>query len=65
MARELQKWRYPEGAPARVTKMLTHEPTLIGKLGYAHYFLTVNDLVDFARSRDILCQGRSLRRAIR
>nr|WP_325248886.1 error-prone DNA polymerase [Amylibacter sp.] len=58
LARAGLKWRYPEGPPERVTNMLTHELTLIGKLGYAPYFLTVNDLVDFARSRDILCQGR-------
>jgi DNA-directed DNA polymerase III PolC len=51
-------WRYPAGAPARVRKMLDHELTLIGKLKYEPYFLTVRDIVHFARSRDILCQGR-------
>ncbi|MEM8553645.1 MAG: error-prone DNA polymerase [Pseudomonadota bacterium] len=51
-------WRYPSGAPERVQKLLTHELTLIGKLGYAPYFLTVHDIVAFARSRNILCQGR-------
>ena len=51
-------WRYPEGAPERVQKLLNHELTLIGKLGFAPYFLSVSDVVDFARSRDILCQGR-------
>jgi len=52
------KWRYPAGAPARVVKMLDHELALIHKLSYAPYFLTVHDVVDFARSRGILCQGR-------
>ena len=37
---------------------LVHELTLIGRLNYAPYFLTVNSIVRFARSRDILCQGR-------
>ena len=39
-------------------KLLEHELTLIGKLKYEPYFLTVRDIVAFARSRDILCQGR-------
>ncbi|MFD1195889.1 error-prone DNA polymerase [Seohaeicola saemankumensis] len=51
-------WRYPEGAPDRVRGMLEHELTLITKLGYEPYFLTVHDIVDFARGRGILCQGR-------
>jgi DNA-directed DNA polymerase III PolC len=52
------KWRYPEGPPEKVINMIKHELALIGKLGYAPYFLTVSDLVDFARDRNILCQGR-------
>src|SRR6056297_1762319 len=52
------RWRYPQGAPAKVRQLLEHELTLIAKLGYAPYFLTVHDVVDFARSRGILCQGR-------
>ncbi|SLN48928.1 Error-prone DNA polymerase [Pseudoruegeria aquimaris] len=52
------KWRYPAGAPERVKAMLQHELTLIAKLRYEPYFLTVNDIVAFARSRGILCQGR-------
>ncbi|NRA99953.1 MAG: error-prone DNA polymerase [Rhodobacteraceae bacterium] len=52
------KWRYPSGAPEKVKKLLEHELTLIGKLKYEPYFLTVHDVVQFARSRDILCQGR-------
>ncbi|MEO1788165.1 MAG: error-prone DNA polymerase, partial [Pseudomonadota bacterium] len=52
------KWRYPSGAPDRVKTLLEHELALIGKLGYEPYFLTVHDVVAFARSRNILCQGR-------
>ncbi len=51
-------WRYPQGIPERARKQLAHELALIGKLGYEPYFLTVNDIVAFARSRGILCQGR-------
>jgi error-prone DNA polymerase len=50
--------RYPEGVPDKVKRGLRHELTLIQKLGYAPYFLTVNSIVQFARSREILCQGR-------
>ena len=58
LALEGLDWRYPAGAPERVHKMLAHELALIGKLKYEPYFLTVRDIVAFARSRDILCQGR-------
>ena len=51
-------WRYPQGAPERVRGMVAHELALIGKLGYEPYFLTVHDIVAFARTRGILCQGR-------
>ncbi|KKB76980.1 DNA polymerase [Devosia soli] len=50
--------RYPEGLPDKVTETLRHELNLIEQLGYAPYFLTVNAIVEFARSQDILCQGR-------
>lgn len=50
--------RWPQGVPERVRALLEHELALIAELGYAHYFLTVYDLVDFARRRGILCQGR-------
>ena len=50
--------RYPDGVPEKVIKVLRHELRLIEELGYAPYFLTVNSIVRFARSRDILCQGR-------
>ena len=51
-------WRYPQGIPDRAQNQLAHELRLIAKLGYEPYFLTVNDIVGFARSRGILCQGR-------
>jgi DNA-directed DNA polymerase III PolC len=51
-------WRYPQGAPERVRAQMAHELALIGRLGYEPYFLTVHDIVAFARSRGILCQGR-------
>ncbi|SFK82276.1 error-prone DNA polymerase [Methylocapsa palsarum] len=50
--------RYPEGVPDKVRALLKHELQLIETLGYAPYFLTVNSIVRFARSQDILCQGR-------
>ena len=49
---------YPQGAPKKVRKQIAHELELIEKLNYARYFLTVFDLVRYARSRGILCQGR-------
>ncbi len=52
--------RYPQGIPAEVQKRLHDELALIAKLDYARYFLTVYDVVAFARNQDkeILCQGR-------
>ena len=50
--------RYPDGVPDKVLRLLKHELQLIGELQYEAYFLTVWDLVQFARSRGILCQGR-------
>jgi hypothetical protein len=50
--------RYPDGLDARVRGQLEHELKLIADLGYAPYFLTVHSIVEFARSRGILCQGR-------
>ncbi|MDV4169010.1 error-prone DNA polymerase [Rhodovulum sp. FJ3] len=58
LARAGLRARYPNGVPEKSRTMLDHELTLIRKLGYAPYFLTVHDLVEFARSRNILCQGR-------
>ena len=50
--------RYPQGIPDRVRRLLEHELALIDELRYEAYFLTVWDLVRFARTRGILCQGR-------
>src|SRR6266571_365973 len=50
--------RYPAGIPEKVRAALAHELELIAALDYAPYFLTVHDIVRFARSRGILCQGR-------
>ncbi|HEY4312467.1 MAG TPA: error-prone DNA polymerase [Pirellulales bacterium] len=50
--------RYPQGIPPKVRTLVEHELVLIEKLHYEAYFLTVWDLIRYARSRDILCQGR-------
>ena len=52
--------RWPDGIPDKVEKQLNHELALIERLDFARYFLTVHDIVAFARSLDppILCQGR-------
>ncbi len=50
--------RYPAGIPAKVAELLRHELTLIEDLHYEPFFLTVWDLVEFARAQGILCQGR-------
>lgn len=49
---------WPHGAPANVEQAVTKELTLIREMGYEHFFLTVHDIVRFARQRGILCQGR-------
>ncbi|MBY8974701.1 error-prone DNA polymerase [Rhodobacteraceae bacterium NNCM2] len=58
LAREGLEWRYPSGVPEKSRALVERELALIGKLGFAPYFLTVRDIVHFARSRGILCQGR-------
>jgi error-prone DNA polymerase len=60
LAWEGAKERYPEGVPPKVKASIVKELGLIEKLNYAPYFLTVHDIVNFARSRPspILCQGR-------
>ncbi len=58
LAYEGLHWRYPNGSTDKVRAMLAHELALISKLTYEPYFLTVHDVVQFARSRGILCQGR-------
>ncbi|HET7400231.1 MAG TPA: error-prone DNA polymerase [Usitatibacter sp.] len=50
--------RYPAGAPAAVLATVEHELRLIEELAYEPFFLTVQDIVAFARGKAILCQGR-------
>jgi error-prone DNA polymerase len=52
------KARFPGGEPPAVRAMVEHELALIGRLRYEPYFLTVADIVHWARSQGILCQGR-------
>ncbi|TXN82216.1 error-prone DNA polymerase [Methylobacterium sp. WL8] len=52
------RWRFPDGIPDAVAKTLDDELNLIRKMDYARYFLTLFDIVEFARDRGILCQGR-------
>jgi error-prone DNA polymerase len=58
-AQEGARRRYPDGIPEKVGHALAEELRLIGELNYAPFFLTVHDVVQFARhERKILCQGR-------
>ena len=50
--------RYPYGTPEKIKELILYELKLIAELNYAKYFLTVYDIVLFARSQGILCQGR-------
>jgi error-prone DNA polymerase len=52
------RWRWPGGESSKVRRLIEHELALIGDLGYEPYFLTVYDIVSYARSVGILCQGR-------
>lgn len=52
------RWRWPGGTSTRQRKLIEHELTLINGKQYESYFLTVHDIVRFARSQQILCQGR-------
>ena len=58
LTREGAKARYPGGVPHRVQSAIDKELVLIEALDYATYFLTVHDIVAWARSQNILCQGR-------
>ncbi|MGY9049803.1 DNA polymerase [Puniceibacterium antarcticum] len=58
LAREGLHWRYPSGPPPKIIHRVEKELTLIREVAYAPYFLTVHDIVQFARSKGILCQGR-------
>ena len=50
--------QYPDGVPTKICAQLNHELQLIKQLNYAPYFLTVYEIVRFAKSQNILCQGR-------
>jgi error-prone DNA polymerase len=52
------RWRWPDGETAKVRQQIEHELDLIRQLDYEPYFLTVHDIVRFARGEGILCQGR-------
>src|SRR5690606_15904427 len=58
LAEEGLRWRWPGGIPDKARELAEKELALIAELGYESYFLTVHDIVRFARSRGILCQGR-------
>jgi error-prone DNA polymerase len=58
LAWEGAAWRYPAGVPEAVKAQIRHELKLIEQLDYAPYFLTVHDIVNFAKEKQILCQGR-------
>lgn len=58
MTHEGLKRRYPKGAPQRVHDLMAKELKLVAELGFPAYFLTVNDIVQYAKSVGILCQGR-------
>ena len=51
-------WRYPSGVPGPVRRTIEKELDLIERLDFPNYFLTVHDIVRWARSEGILCQGR-------
>src|SRR5512134_3435109 len=58
LAAEGLRWRFPGGVPDHVRSLVEHELRLVADLRYEAYFLTVHDIVRFARARGILCQGR-------
>ena len=58
LTRDALREKFPEGPDREYAELLEHELRLVGKFGYAPYFLTVNSVVRFARSQGILCQGR-------
>jgi len=58
LTEEGMRRRWPGGVPAKVIALVEHELKLIADLEYESYFLTVEDIVSFARAKNILCQGR-------
>jgi len=58
LVREGEAIRFPEGTPPAIAARIEHELKLIAEMRYEAYFLTLHDIVRFARSQGILCQGR-------
>ena len=58
LTREGERRRFPGGTPLKVQALIRKELALISEMKYEHYFLTIQDIVAFARSQGILCQGR-------
>ena len=58
LTHEGERQRYPGGTPLQVQALIRKELELISLMQYEHYFLTIHDIVAFARSQGILCQGR-------
>ncbi|KAA1173768.1 error-prone DNA polymerase [Marinobacter salinexigens] len=58
LVHEGEQRRFPEGTPLQVQSLIRKELELIAEKNYEHYFLTIYDIVAFARSQNILCQGR-------
>jgi error-prone DNA polymerase len=58
LAEEGMPWRWPAGVPDKAREQVERELAVIAELQYESYFLTVHDIVRFARSQKILCQGR-------
>ncbi|NEY89470.1 error-prone DNA polymerase [Tabrizicola oligotrophica] len=58
LTRDGLHWRYPDGPPPKIIHRVEKELALIREVDYAPYFLTVHDIVTFARGEGILCQGR-------
>jgi len=58
LSRRMIRERFPAGVPDHVSKTLERELSIVGRKNYAPYFLTVYDIVTYARSLNILCQGR-------
>ncbi|MFT5500294.1 MAG: error-prone DNA polymerase [Woeseiaceae bacterium] len=58
LSEEGMRKRWPDNVPQKVVELVEHELELIRELEYEPFFLTVYDIVTFARSQDILCQGR-------
>lgn len=58
LTEEGSRWRWPDGVPEKSRALIEKELALIAELKYESYFLTVHDIVRFARGEGILCQGR-------